>query len=586
MKKNKISPVNQFVLIQKYLVMKTKLIIILILTGLLTACSKFDILPKGQASEEQLTSKSGINGLLTGVYACIDGTVINSATYAWAASVSNWVWGSVASDDARKGSSLGDQSAINPIEYFYVDASNTYVERRWLSYYEAIARANDLLKIMANVTDMTDDEKRLTEAQTKFLRAHFYFYLTIVYEKIPYVDETTENPGAIPNDHAVWTEMENDLKYAVENLPTSWGDKGRVTSWAAKTFLARVYMFQKKFTEAMPLLRDVYENGPFTLMDSYEKNYRIAYNNNAESIWEVQYSVNDGAAGSPNANWGDGLVFPHGTAGLGIQGAFFQATHNFVSAFRVDATGLPLLHDTYSVDDILPYSKTGAEVLYKDPVDPRLDHTVGRPGVPFLDFGVVHGGDSWVVDAINMGPYNYKKNMFLKSEASSTTTTGWMTGLNPNNFRIYKLGHVILWLAECEVEVGSLHNATELVNLIRNRAKGSNVVTFEDGTPAANYDVEPYTTDFADQDYGRKAVRMELRLEFGMEGMRFFDLVRWGIAAEVMNNYLQVEGSIMPPLTGMTFIAGKHERWPIPLTQIDLSDKVDGVSVLTQNPSY
>ncbi|MGN6494300.1 MAG: RagB/SusD family nutrient uptake outer membrane protein [Agriterribacter sp.] len=566
--------------------MKKIIILLLVLTGAMGSCSKFDIKPKGQANIDQLTNKAGVDALLIGVYACIDGTVINDAGLAWSSSISNWVWGSVASDDARKGSSLGDQSAINPIEYFYVDASNTYVGNRWRTYYEAITRANEVLRILPNVTDMSAEEKTLVEAQTKFLRAHFYFYLTIVYDKVPYIDENTEAPGAVKNDHAVWPEMENDMKFAVENLPPNWVDKGRVTSWAAKTYLARIYMFQQKFDLAMPLLRDVYDNGPFTLVDSYEKNYRIAYNNNSESIWEVQYAVNDGADGSPNANWGDGLVFPHGTAGLGIQGAFFQATHNFVSAFRVDANGLPLLNDTYSVDDILPYSKTGASVLYTDPVDPRLDHTVGRPGVPFLDYGVVHGGDSWVVDAVNMGPYNYKKNMFLKSEASSATTTGWMTGLNPNNYRIFKLGHVILWLAECEVEIGSLHNATTLVNEIRNRAKNSNVVTFDDGTPAANYNVEPYTSDFANQDYGRKAVRMELRLEFGMEGMRFFDLVRWGIAADVMNNYLQVEGTVMPPLAGMAFIPGKHERWPIPQTQIDLSDKIDGESVLEQNLNY
>ncbi|MGN6434967.1 MAG: RagB/SusD family nutrient uptake outer membrane protein [Agriterribacter sp.] len=566
--------------------MKKIIILLLVLTGVMGSCSKFDIKPKGQANIDQLTNKAGVDALLIGVYACIDGTVINDAGLAWSSSISNWVWGSVASDDARKGSSLGDQSAINPIEYFYVDASNTYVGNRWRTYYEAITRANEVLRILPNVTDMSAEEKTLVEAQTKFLRAHFYFYLTIVYDKVPYIDENTEAPGGVKNDHTVWPEMENDMKFAVDNLPPTWVEKGRVTAWAAKTYLARIYMFQQKFDLAMPLLQDVYDNGPFTLVDSYEKNYRIAYNNNSESIWEVQYAVNDGADGSPNANWGDGLVFPHGTAGLGIQGAFFQATHNFVSAFRVDANGLPLLNDTYSVDDILPYSKTGASVLYTDPVDPRLDHTVGRPGVPFLDYGVVHGGDSWVVDAVNMGPYNYKKNMFLKSEASSATTTGWMTGLNPNNYRIFKLGHVILWLAECEVEIGSLHNATNLVNEIRNRAKNSNVVTFADGTPAANYDVEPYTSDFANQDYGRKAVRMELRLEFGMEGMRFFDLVRWGIAADVMNNYLQVEGTVMPPLAGMAFIPGKHERWPIPQTQIDLSDKIDGESVLEQNLNY
>ncbi len=566
--------------------MKKFLIMICFLAGGFMSCSKFEIKPKGQANIDQLTNKAGINSLLIGVYACTDGTMINSAGMAWASSISNWVWGSVASDDARKGSSMGDQAQINPIEYFYVDAANSYVANRWASYYEAVTRANEVLRTLPDVTDMTAQEAAQAEAQARFLRAHFYFYLTIVYDKVPYIDENTENPGAVPNDHAVWPEMEADLKFAVDNLPPSWGDKGRVTSWAAKTYLARVYMFQKKFDLAMPLLQDIYDNGPFQLMDSYEKNYRIAHNNNAESIWEIQYAVNDGADGSPNANWGDGLVFPHGTAGLGIQGAFFQATHNFVSAFRVDNNGLPLLEDTYSADDILPYSKTGASVLYTDPVDPRLDHTVGRPGIPFLDYGVVHGGDSWVVDAVNMGPYNYKKNMFLKSEASSATTTGWMTGLNPNNYRVYKFSHVILWLAECEAEIGSLENARKLVNLIRNRAKDSEVVKKADGTPAANYKVEPYTQAFPSKEYALKAVRNELRLEFGMEGMRFFDLVRWGIAAEVMNKYMEVEGTVMPPVAGMSFTAGKHERWPIPLIQIDLSDKVDGTSVLEQNPDY
>lgn len=566
--------------------MKRKIITMIVLTGMFSACNKFEIKPKGQANIDQLTNKNGVNALLIGAYACVDGTMINDAGAAWSSSVSNWVFGSVSSDDATKGASLGDQSGINPIEYFYCDASNNYIANRWRSYFEAVTRTNEVLKALKGAPDMTAEEKTSVEAQAKFLRAHFYFYLTEVFGKVPYIDENTENPGGVPNDHAVWTEMENDLKFAAENLPSRWGDKGRATLWAAKTYLARVYMFQQKFAEAMPILRDVYENGGFSLMDSYEKNYRIAYNNNAESIWEVEYAVNDGADGSPNANWGDGLVFPHGTAGLGIQGAFYQATNNFVSAFRVDANGIPLVEDTYSVDDILPYSKTGAAVLYTDPVDPRLDWTVGRPGVPFLDFGVVHGGDSWVVDAVNYGPYNYKKNMFLKAERSSTTTTGWMTGLNPNNFRVFKLGHVILWLAECEIEEGSLHTATELVNIIRNRAKASNVVTFDDGTPAANYKVEPYAGDFASKEYARKAVHMELRLEFGMEGMRFFDLVRWGIAAETLNTFMAVESTKLPPYANRSFTAGKHEIWPIPQLQIDLSDKVDGKSVLDQNPSY
>ncbi len=453
------------------------------------------------------------------------------------------------------------------------------------TYYEAVLRANDVLRIIPQASDMTDPEKALAEAQARFLRAHFYFELTIVHAKVPYIDENTKDAAAVSNDHVLWPEIEADMKFAVDNLPEKWSDKGRVTKWAAKTYLARIYMFQQKFADAMPLLQDVYTNGGFVLMPSYEQNYRIAYNNNSESIWEIEYAVNDGATGSPNAGWGDGLAFPHGTAGLGIQGAFYQASHNFVSAFRVGPDGLPLLDDVYSADDILPYSKTGEGVPYTKPVDPRLDWTVGRPGIPYLDWGI-HGGDSWVVDAANYGPYNYKKNMFLKSEKGFATSTGWMNAVNANNYRKYKLGNVILWLAECEAEVGSVHNATSLVNTIRNRAKNSNVVRFDDGTPAASYDVQPYPADFPTKEYALKAIRMENRLEFGMEGNRFFDLVRWGIAAEVMNNYLSVEGSVMAPISNRTFTKGKHEVWPIPQLQIDLSGKTTGKSVLVQNPGY
>ncbi len=178
-----------------------------------------------------------------------------------------------------------------------------------------------------------------------------------------------------------------------------------------------------------------------------------------------------------------------------------------------------------------------------------------------------------------------KKSTYLKAEKNIYSSTTQRPGANANNFRKFKLSNVILWLAECEAEVGSLRNATTLVNLIRNRAKGSNVVKFDNGVPAANYKVEPYPTDFSTQEAARLAIRHEERLEFALEGARFFDLVRWGIAAPVLNKYLSVDGKIMPSLLNKTFVAGQHEIRPIPQAQIDLSKK-DGKSVLVQNPGY
>src|SRR5690606_24953047 len=228
----------------------------------------------------------------------------------------------------------------------------------------------------------------------------FYFELTIVHGKVPFIDIHTENPSHVPNDRLLWPEIEADMAFAKDNLPLVWEDKGRPTQWAAKTYLARIYLHQQKFAEAKVLLEDVYRNGGFLLMPSYEMNYMIAHNNNAESIFEIQYAVNDGFGGSPNAGLGDGINGPHFMGSSG----FFQPTHSLVSAFRVDEVGLPLLGDEYSVDDILPYSSSGSSVPYTGPVDPRLDHSIGRPGIPYLDWGV-HQGDTWIRNVTNGGPY-------------------------------------------------------------------------------------------------------------------------------------------------------------------------------------
>lgn len=553
-----------------------------IMPVLLGACTGdfLEIKPKGQAFVENLNNKQGVNLLLIGAYSVIDGVNGRNGD-GWASAVSNWVWGGVASDDAIKGSNAGDQNQINAIEGFFADAENLYVAQHWSSIFDGVVRSNDVLKAVKLATDMTDTERKQAEGQARFLRAHFYMELTKVHGRVPYIDENTQDPTIVPNDHVLWPEIEADLTYAISVLPNRWTDKGRASIWAAKTYLARVYMFQKKFQQARVLLDDVYTNGGFSLMQSYEQNYMIRTINNAESIFEIQYAVNDGFPNSPNAGVGESIAGPHFMGSSG----FYLPSHSLVAAYRVGEDGLPLLNDTYSADDILPYSRTGAEVSYKGPVDPRLDHTIGRPGVPFLDWGI-HKGDSWIRDPSNAGPYVNKKNMFLRAELGAlSNTTGVRVFPNANNYRLFKLSNVILWLAECEVEAGSLQRATTLVNQIRNRAKNSNVVRFDNGTPAANYKVEPYQNTFADKTYGLAAVRYENRLEFAMEGIRFFELVRWGIAGPVMNNYLSVEATRLPYLRGTAFTVGQHEIWPIPQRQIDISVK-DGRSVLTQNNGY
>lgn len=559
--------------------MKAKIFFLLLIIGLLVgSCGDdwLDTRPKGVASFDKFHNKKGVEDLLIGAYSNITGH--NGRTgEGWASAASNWVWGSVCSDDAYKGSNPGDQSQINYLETFTVDAANSYVNDHWRLFFDGVVRTNDVLKANKLAEDMTDSEKKLIEAQAKFLRAHYYFELTIVHGAVPFIDENTEAPELVSNDHVLWREIEEDIQFAIDNLPTSWNDKGRPTKWAAKTFMSRVYLFQNKFTEARVLLKDIYENGGFTLVPDYQMNYLVSTNNNSESIFEIQYAVNDGF--TANANPGDGICGPHFIGSSG----FFQPSHSLVSAHRVDNTGLPLLDDEYSVDDILPYSHTGEAVLYSGPVDPRLDIGIARPGVPIFDWGI-HKGDVWIRNPSNGGPYINKKEFFYKSELGVVNSNSGRIFYNANNYRKYKLSHVILWLAECEVEVGSLHEATRLVNLIRNRAKNSEVVKFDDGTPAANYLIEPYYTDFPTKEFARKAIRMEMRIEFSMEGQRFFDLVRWGIVGPVMNNFMPVEANMIGYYDGKHFTEGQNEIWPIPQIQIDVSNK--NSEILIQNPGY
>jgi len=561
---------------------------LVIMTGLVYACSSawLDTAPKGSADISTFSSAKGVKVLLIGAYAVVDGSERNYGDGGvWASAVDNWVWGGVASDDAYKGSNYGDQSTINPVEGFYSDANNGYVTNHWPPLYDGIVRTNDVLKAIPLAADMTDAAKTQAAAEAKFLRAHFYTELTRVHGAVPYIDETTENPSVVPNDHVLWTEIETDMKFAADNLPATQSDKGRVTKWAAKTYLAYIYLFQKKYDLAKPLLDDVYTNGGFILMPHFEDNFMIATRNNAESIFEIQYAVNDGSNGSGNGGWGSALNFPYGHTGTCC--GFYQPSHSTVAAYRTDATtGLPLLDEPYTVASMLPYDATGATVkVYAKPVDPRLDHTVGRPGIPFLDWGIQDGA-TWVRDLSNGGPYLNKKNMFKQAEKSLATSTGWATGVNANNYRKFRKAHVILWLAECEAQAGNLARATSLVNEIRARAKTTDVVKLPDGTPAANYKVELYPATFASKDYALKAIKAECRIEFAMEGSRFFDLVRWGDAAPVLNNYLNVDGTQIGALAGKTFVAGQHEIWPIPQNQIDLSVDATGKKVLKQNFGY
>jgi hypothetical protein len=219
---------------------------------------------------------------------------------------------------------------------------------------------------------------------------------------------------------------------------------------------------------------------------------------------------------------------------------FFQPSENLVNSFKVDANGLPFLDDSYNNTPLLnDQGITSNDPFTNDtltPLDPRLDWTAGRRGVPYYDWGP-HPGTNWIRKQAYAGPYSPKKHVYKASDV------GGLTGQSNHrqtakNYNIIRFADVLLMAAEAEIEVGSLAKAQEYINRVRARA--SNPEGFVEDAPA-NYLINIYTMPFADQVTARKAVQFERRLELAMEGHRFFDLVRWGIADVVLNAYVANE---------------------------------------------
>ncbi len=565
-----------------------------------SACSDsfLDKKPQGALSEEVLANAKGVEALLIAAYAELDGWAGWSVGAPWYSAGSNWVFGDVYADDAYKGTDVGDQPQINSIERYEHDASNVYLIGKWRALYDGVSRCNDVLRVLAKAEangSVDADLANQIRAEARFLRGYYHMEAIKLWDYVPYIDENNTEALA-PNDHIPWPEVEADFDFAYKTLPESPrnGQVGRATKWAAAALLGKAKLFQQDYAAAKPYFDDIINNGPYELAPSFHDNFRTAGDNNSESIFQIQAAVNEGTDGE-NGNWGDVLNFPY-TGGPGECCGFYQPSQNLVNAFKTE-NGLPLLY-TFNDEDVTndqgctsgqpdcctedgsgnciePY------VPYQGPLDPRLDWTVGRKGIPYLDWGP-HPGIAWIRDQAYAGPYSPKKNVFYKAEKGiNSTASGWAQGPNANNYSIIRYADVLLMAAECEVEVGSLEKAREYVNKVRARAADpSTWVMNDDGSPAANYQISTYDDPWTDQNFARDAVRFERRLELAMEGHRFFDLKRWGVAEQVLDAYLAVESTKRTYLQGADF-KPYNVRHPIPQTAIDLSE-----GTLVQNEGY
>jgi len=580
---------------------KSSLITITFL-GISLSCSNdfLDIKPKGALSATQVADQKGLEALLVAAYSMLDqvGEAIPATgTDAFVTGASNWVYGGITGGDAHKGTDEGDQPNINPIERYEASSVNNYFNIKWGVLYEGINRCNSVLKVLANAQGVLDTEIKRIGAEARTLRGYYHFEAKRMWGNIPYIDETAADPGKVPNNVDTWPMIEADFQHGIDNLTPTMPHVGRVNSWIAKTLLAKAYMYQKKFAEAKPLLLDVYTNGvnpkglKFGLNPKYHDNFFMPSKNSQESVFAAQASVNDGG-GSWNGNAGDVLNFPYLSGGspAGCCG-FYQPSFEFANSFRTNANGLPLLDGSYNspanaLKTDMNVESSASFTPDAGPLDPRLDWTVGRRGIPFLDWGP-HTGKNWTRKQSYGGPYNAKKNTYYKSQSGSyTDKSSWTEGYTANNVNIIRFADVILWLAEVEVEIGSLTEARNYVNMIRARAANPDGFVMDGAAPAANYMIDEYPVGgpndpFGSQATARVAVHFERKLELGMEGHRFFDLVRWDEAEGTLTAYLAYEKSILLQLQGATFDT-MDKLYPIPQRQIDLS----GADILTQNPGY
>lgn len=572
--------------------------IVLLLGVVFSSCSDefLNQKPIGQISPEILVSVEGANAVLIGAYSLLDGFEQDgSKGQRGASSGTNWIWGDVRSDDMYRGDQTGGWDAVNSIERYEITPTNEWVWRGWQGWYDGVSRTNDVLDILRIATDIPPKQANQIESEARFLRAWYHFNLRIIHERIPYITEDVD-PVTVSNDREVWDDIEADIKWGIDNeMAEAPAEKGRASRWAAKAFLARVHLFQGEYSQAKPLLDDIINNGPFTLMPHFYDNHSEEYQNNEESIFDIQYSVNDGA-GKWNSGIDHQVAYPRV---LGFCCDYQKPSFDLFNAFKVDSDGLPMF-DTFRDNLDLHDQDITFDQDYDLPtftLDPRVDWTLGRRGVPYLDWGV-HRGSSWAWRQDEMGPFLNKKIQFWKRNEGSikSSSAHWAGGINGDNFNLFRLGHVMLWRAEVAVEENDLTTAMDLVNQIRARASDDIVmgrvstnnfggiadeseIMVDENQPAANYMLGQYTS-FPDQDYARRAVRHEIRLEFALEGMRFFDLVRWGIDGQELNAYLEAEAGVRVWMNGVQYNSTQDAYAPIPQSQIDLQP-----GVLGQNPS-
>lgn len=520
-----------------------------------------DTKPQGTFTDEQIGDEEALD-LMTSAYASLLNHYFGN-NESFAGPINNWVF-DVRSDDALKG---GDgvtmEGYIHQLEIGNVQSDNDVVTFKWRNNYYSISRCNTAIRGIQASVSIPDQEKNSYVAEMKTLRAYFYFDMLRIFEKFPYFDETVVNPSECRADQysreQIAEFIKQDLRDSYEILPKTQAEVGRFNRYVAAALLARVDLFTSDWAEAETYAGYVIDSHQYELYPNFLDMSKPEYNNQYESILAIQFS----SANSPdqynynnclNCTWSEGNLYGNGDD-------FYLASQDLVNAFRTDENGLPYL-------DGAPDDQNVDRADFEGNIDPRLDFTVGRIGMPWRSHQY---NEKWCRNLELYGQYSGKKPYPApESPYVKPGIVPW--GASSLNGLLIRYADVLLMKAEALIEQDkNLEEARTLINDVRRKAARSVDASYEpiDCNPmVASYKVSEYPATGWNQDYARKAVRMERRLELAMEGLRWFDLVRWGTVVETVNNYYETEGKIRTYYQGAN-LSSDEIYFPIPVNQVD-----------------
>ncbi len=548
---------------------------------LLCGCSNFldEHVPQATLTDDQVKTPDNAEAMVISAYAIFTSAEdINSSFSMW-----NF---DVRSDDAYKGGNgTSDGDVFHQLEVQQgVLTTNWNINDMWVRLYKCISRVNSAIALL---NESEQDTKAQRMAEMKFLRAYAHFLLKRLYKNIPFVvnanlnyDEYNELSNTTYTNDQGWQLIIDDLMEAYNTLPVAQEEKGRPTKAAAAALLAKTYLYkayhqddrqsnQVTSIDNNDLQKVIEFTNPglypaYGLESDMHNNFRPEemYENGKESIWAIQYSRNDGSTYG-NLNWSNGLIPPNIPGATDGGCDFYKPSQNLVNAYHTGADGLPLF-DTFNEKD---YD------MANDNADPRLFLTVGMPGLPYMFNKNYMMAKSSIWSRSN-GLYGYYVSLKQNVDPALIGQylikgSYWATSMNRI---VLRYADVLLMRAEAYAQLGQTDQTVSLLNQLRTRAaKSTQMIANYPSTYGVKFYVSNYNGSYSKEE-AIKMVKMERRLELGMECERFFDLVRWGDAATVLNKYYSEEIDNCAIYKEAHFTANKDEYLPIPYEQLSASN--------------